>query len=117
MTPPTSGSLHGAPRVATGPPSAQKVLNKTIGLVLFLAELKTVDLIGQDVLTESKADCDQGLIGMMVNELEMTSDLLLAAIKADIDGKFFDKLKASCDKFKANGDKLKDANDPKINGN
>jgi len=97
-----------------------------IGLVLFLAELKTVDLIGQDVLTESKADCDQDLIGMMVNELSMANDLILAAFKADFDEKIFDKFKASGDKledvkkndFKADFDKLKDVkkSDKMING-
>jgi hypothetical protein len=70
-----------------------------IGLVLFLAELKTVDLIGRDDLTESKAAGDLGLIGMMMNELEMASDLNLAAIKAGCDGFFFDDFKAICDKL------------------
>jgi hypothetical protein len=120
MTPSTSGSLHGRPPESKAAGDlgliGLKVLNKMIGLVLLLAEMKADDVTMIDLKTEFTAVSDPGLFGLMMNELEKASDLILAAIKADFDGNFFDDFKASGDKledvkkndFKADFDKLKD---------
>ena len=73
---PGSTGLHDS----TGKPRGPATTTRRLILAVFKEDGdKVLDLIGRDALTELKADGDLSLIGMMMDELKASSDVLLVA--------------------------------------